>query len=69
MILRNFEDLTYIEIDENDTCVSMDRLREALLKRTSEVIYCIKNNKLYGIISVGDILRDKKSRFFNYFCC
>lgn len=57
MILRNLEELTYIEMEENDLGVSMDRLQEALLKKTSEVIYCVKNDKLWGIISVGDIFR------------
>ncbi len=57
MIPRNFEELTYIEIDGNDSCVSMERIQEALDKRTSEIIYCIENGKLCGIISVGDIFR------------
>ncbi|MDE7177471.1 MAG: adenylyltransferase/cytidyltransferase family protein [Lachnospiraceae bacterium] len=57
MIYTRFEKLTCFYLtDENDE-VSFGQLSSILMERPSNVIYCEKNMKLYGIISMGDVHR------------
>lgn len=49
--------LTIIEIDKNTKSISMQELKRILVKRPSNMIYCESGNRLFGIISTGDIYR------------
>lgn len=57
MIYRDREKLTIIQIEDNEEKISFDRLESVILDRPSNVIYCERNGKLYGIITMGDIAR------------
>lgn len=57
MIYISREKLTcYIVIDDNDK-VYFSKLNSVLMERPANVVYCEKDGKLYGIISMGDIAR------------
>lgn len=61
MIYTSREKLTcYIMPDEVDQ-ISFGDLSAILMERPSNVIYCEKDGKLYGIISMGDIVRAYKA--------
>lgn len=57
MFYRTRESLTVIELWENEKNISFDRLKKILLDRPSNIIYCEKNEKLLGIVSMIDICR------------
>lgn len=61
MIYTDREKLTcYIMPDESDE-VRFGELRSLLMERPSNVIYCEKDGRLYGIISMGDVERAYKA--------
>lgn len=59
MIFNKREYLSVLQITDDAKEVSFDVLKELLYEQPSNIIYCEKNNKLYGIISMGDIHRAK----------
>lgn len=46
-----------MELDGDENILSFDTLAEIILKKPSDIIYCERGGKLYGIISMGDIFR------------
>ncbi len=62
MIFKNREQLSIIEINEEDgNKVIFERLAEILMDNPSNMVYCVKSGKLYGIISMGDVRRAKEN--------
>lgn len=57
MIRRDIEQLAIYQINEETDTLSVECLRDLYLKKTSEIIYIMKDGRLYGIVSSGDILR------------
>lgn len=57
MIYTKREKLTCYIIEDNSDQISFDSLKPLLMDRPSNIIYCEKGGKLYGIISMGDIRR------------
>lgn len=51
------QDLTIIELRKDDNTLSFDALAEIITEKPSDIIYCERNGKLHGIVSMGDILR------------
>lgn len=51
------EKLTVINVSDDTDAISVDTLAEVMLDRPSNTIYCEREEKLYGIISMGDIAR------------
>lgn len=62
MIYTQHDKLSVIQVNSDEEQISFDLLGKVMQERPSNVIYCECNGKLYGIISVGDILRGKKRR-------
>lgn len=60
---RSIEQLAvyFIESGKEVETLSLTRLRILYLKKTSETIYIVREGKLYGIISLGDVLRHAKN--------
>lgn len=57
MIYRERTKLTIIELQENEENILLARLGKIILNRPSDIIYCERNGKLHGIITMGDISR------------
>lgn len=51
------KELTIVELNDNEENFSFDKLTEIILRKPSDIIYCERNGKLYGIVSMGDIAR------------
>lgn len=58
---REIEELAIYQIENETDIVPLLCLRELFLHKTSEIIYIIKNNVLYGIVSLGDIMRNTRN--------
>lgn len=56
MIRRELSELAVYSIQEDADTIAFDCLRKFYLEKTSEIIYIIKNEKLYGIICMGEVL-------------
>lgn len=71
MIYREREKLTIIQIQDDEEKISFERLENVILDGPSNVIYCERNGKLYGIITMGDIARarDKFVSINTQFTC
>lgn len=57
MIYRDRNKLAILELDKNEKNILMDKLEKIILYEPSNVIYCEKDGRLYGIITMGDIGR------------
>lgn len=57
MIYTKREKLSIIVLEEETDSISVRMLSEKMAERPSNIIYCERNHKLYGIISMGDIAR------------
>lgn len=57
MVYRNRDKLTILELKENEDAISFERIKDLVLAMPSNVIYCEKNGRLYGIITMGDVGR------------
>ena len=57
MIYTGYNKLTIINLMNEVGYLSFDELGEILKERPANVIYCELSGKLYGIISMGDIVR------------
>lgn len=51
------KELTIVELNDNEENFSFERLTEIILRKPSDIIYCERNQKLHGIVSMGDIAR------------
>lgn len=51
------QDLTIIELGDDENILSFKALAEIIPEKPSDIIYCERNGKLHGIVSMGDILR------------
>lgn len=56
MIKRNIEALTIYSIEKEMEAIPFECLRKLYLEKTSEIVYITKNQKLYGIIGMGEAL-------------
>lgn len=54
-------ELSIIELERDEESVSFSRLEKKIISSPSNIIYCEKNNKLFGIISMGDIKRSSEA--------
>ena len=62
MIYTDWEKLTcYVMQDENDE-VRFSELSSLLMEHPSNMMYCEKDGKLHGIISMGDVERAHKAK-------
>lgn len=59
MIYTDHIKLTIIELTDKVDSLSFDEFGKVLQERPANVIYCEFCNKLYGIVSMGDIVRAK----------
>lgn len=57
MLYTKREQLTIYELKNNEEYISIDDLKNVILEKPSNIIYCEKKEKLVGLISMGDILR------------
>lgn len=56
MLKRSVHQLAVYEIDKDMDTIQFACLRQLFLEKTSEIIYIIKEKKLYGIICMGEVL-------------
>ena len=56
---RDLLQMIIYEIDNDAATLSMECLKPLYIKKTSEIVYITKNNKIYGIVCLGDVLRHK----------
>ena len=54
------EKLTVVKLQENADCIDFDTLAGMIRKSPSTMIYFELGKKLYGIVSMGDIVRERK---------
>ena len=57
MRFRDVKELPLIEIHADEAMIGIEDVKKALKEKNADVIYVVWNNKLYGIVSIGDILR------------
>ncbi len=57
MIYTERDKLTVVETEKEIDHLDFDRITEALLERPSNMIYCESEGRLYGIVSMGDVMR------------
>lgn len=57
MHYKQRQELTIVKVSDNEKKFSFRELEEIILEKPSDIIYCERNEKLYGIISMGDIAR------------
>lgn len=50
------------ELRDEENTLSLDIIKKIILDRPSDVIYCEREGKLYGIISMGDVSRASDAR-------
>lgn len=56
MVRRTLDQLAIYQIDKDEEVVLLDSLRHLYIEKTSEIIYIVKNKKLYGIVCMGEVL-------------
>lgn len=56
---RELSQLAVYQIQEGIEVLSVQRLRNLYLEKTSEIVYVTKRRNLYGIISIEDVFRTK----------
>lgn len=49
--------LTVVELENGRNTIAFHELKQIILEKPSDTIYCEKTGILYGIITMGDILR------------
>ncbi len=57
MIYTPLDKLTVVELEDGKSTVSFDMLKKALTDKPSNMVYCQSQDRLSGIISMGDIAR------------
>ncbi len=61
MIFKDREQLCIIEVKlEDNNKVTFEKLAKILIDNPSNMVYCVNDGKLYGIISMGDVHRAKE---------
>lgn len=60
MVYKNYDELTVLKTTDYDEKISFNALAKSIITKPSNVIYCVQNGKLYGIISMGDIARARE---------
>lgn len=60
MIRRKLEDLTVISVNANATFISVDEILAVLKDKPSDTVYVTIGQRLYGIVTGGDLKRCKK---------
>lgn len=58
MIKRDISQLAIYSIEQERETVPFEMLRDLYLNKTSDIVYIVKNKKLYGIICMNEVLRD-----------
>lgn len=61
MIKREISQLAVYRIKNETEALSLSCLQNLYMEKTSEIVYIIKENRLYGIVSMGDILHHRDS--------
>lgn len=59
MIRRNLSELATYQISENVEILPIEYLKGLYLNKTSEIIYLLEDNKLYGIVCREDLFKTK----------
>ena len=54
---RNVDELAVYCLNKEKRQVLFDEVRNLFIKRATEVIYFVINQRLYGIVCLGDCLR------------
>ncbi len=57
MLFSPRNSLSIIQTDDESGSVSFEKLAAVLFERPSNIVYCEKDGRLYGIISMGDVHR------------
>ena len=60
MVYKNYDELTVLKTTDCDEKISFNALAKSIITKPSNVIYCVQDGKLYGIISMGDIARARE---------
>ena len=61
MLKRDISELAVYRIEEEKETLQLECLRSLYIEKASEIIYIIRNDRLYGIICLGDILHHSVS--------
>ena len=61
MLKRDITQLAIYQSEEEIETLPLACIRSLFLEKTSEIIYIIKDKKLYGIVCLGDILRHSQN--------
>ncbi len=56
---RDLAQLAVYEIDNDAVTLPFELLKPLYIKQTSEIIYVLKDNRIYGIVCLGDVLRQR----------
>ncbi len=59
MIFSKREQLSVLQVEGNEDSIDSDTIGKLLFDKPSNMLYCEKDGRLYGIISMGDIHRAK----------
>lgn len=59
---RTLAQLSVYEIDDNVEALSLETLKPLYIRKTSEIVYITKDNRLYGVVCLGDVLRNNNGR-------
>lgn len=65
MRFRKKEELPIIEMQIKKDTLSIEQVKDALKDKTADVIYVVWSNRLYGMVSIGDILRGNQRIIIN----
>lgn len=57
MVRRNLSELATYQISENIEVLPIECLKDLYLDKTSEIIYILKHNTLYGIVCIEDLFK------------
>lgn len=61
MLKRDISELAVYRVEEEKEILPLECLRSLYLEKASEIIYITRNDKLYGIICLGDVIRHSVS--------
>lgn len=62
MLVREYGQLAVYEIKNSIETVPLRLVRELIEQKGSDIVYVLKDNKLYGIICLGEILRSDNEK-------
>lgn len=58
MVKRDMSQLAIYSIEQETETVPFEKLHDIYINKTSEIVYIVKDKKIYGIICMNDVLRD-----------